>query len=80
MNYANLTKIATTALKRNKFRAILTMLGIIIGVGSVIAMSLFSFLIGLFTRKVATTLPAYKGMLLTFAFLAIGVGIVWLVI
>nr|WP_319264900.1 ABC transporter permease [uncultured Draconibacterium sp.] len=38
MNYANLTKIATTALKRNKFRAILTMLGIIIGVGSVIAM------------------------------------------
>ncbi len=38
MNYKNLTKIATTALKRNKFRAILTMLGIIIGVGSVIAM------------------------------------------
>ncbi|WP_320113294.1 ABC transporter permease [Draconibacterium orientale] len=38
MNYTNLTKIATTALKRNKFRAILTMLGIIIGVGSVIAM------------------------------------------
>ncbi|MDX8338974.1 ABC transporter permease [Draconibacterium sp. IB214405] len=38
MNYRNLTKIATTALKRNKFRAILTMLGIIIGVGSVIAM------------------------------------------
>ncbi len=38
MNYTNLTKIATTALKRNKFRAVLTMLGIIIGVGSVIAM------------------------------------------
>ncbi len=38
MNYRNLTKIATTALKRNKFRAVLTMLGIIIGVGSVIAM------------------------------------------
>ena len=38
MNYTNLTKIATNALKRNKFRAILTMLGIIIGVGSVIAM------------------------------------------
>jgi len=38
MNYKNLAKIATTALKRNKFRAILTMLGIIIGVGSVIAM------------------------------------------
>ena len=38
MNYLNLTKIATNALKRNKFRAILTMLGIIIGVGSVIGM------------------------------------------
>jgi len=38
MNYKNLARIATTALKRNKFRAILTMLGIIIGVGSVIAM------------------------------------------
>jgi len=38
MNYINLTKIATTALQRNKFRAILTMLGIIIGVGSVIGM------------------------------------------
>lgn len=38
MNYKNLTKIATNALRRNKFRTILTMLGIIIGVGSVIAM------------------------------------------
>jgi putative ABC transport system permease protein len=38
MNYTNLTKIATNALKRNKFRAVLTMLGIIIGVGSVIGM------------------------------------------
>ncbi|MCK3684827.1 ABC transporter permease [Maribellus sp. YY47] len=38
MNYTNLVKIATNALKRNKFRAILTMLGIIIGVGSVIGM------------------------------------------
>ena len=38
MNYINLTKIATNALKRNKFRTILTMLGIIIGVGSVIGM------------------------------------------
>ncbi|HPE76404.1 MAG TPA: ABC transporter permease [Draconibacterium sp.] len=38
MNYTNLTKIATNALKRNKFRSILTMLGIIIGVGSVIGM------------------------------------------
>ncbi len=38
MNYLNLTKIAVHALRRNKFRAILTMLGIIIGVGSVIGM------------------------------------------
>ena len=38
MNYTNLIKIATNALLRNKFRAILTMLGIIIGVGSVIGM------------------------------------------
>ncbi len=38
MNYANLIKIATNALKRNKFRSFLTMLGIIIGVGSVIGM------------------------------------------
>ena len=38
MNYINLTKIAITALNRNKFRAVLTMLGIIIGVGSVIGM------------------------------------------
>lgn len=38
MNYSNLFKIATRALVRNKLRAILTMLGIIIGVGSVIAM------------------------------------------
>lgn len=38
MNYRNTFKIATYALKRNKFRAFLTMLGIIIGVASVIAM------------------------------------------
>ena len=38
MNYTNLMKIATNALQRNKFRAILTMLGIIIGVGLVIGM------------------------------------------
>lgn len=38
MNYTNLIKIATHALLRNKFRALLTMLGIIIGVGSVIGM------------------------------------------
>jgi putative ABC transport system permease protein len=38
MNYTNLTKIAKNVLMRNKFRAFLTMLGIIIGVASVIAM------------------------------------------
>jgi putative ABC transport system permease protein len=38
MNLANLFKIAIRALLRNKMRASLTMLGIIIGVGSVIAM------------------------------------------
>jgi putative ABC transport system permease protein len=38
MNYLNTLKIAISALLRNKFRAFLTMLGIIIGVASVIAM------------------------------------------
>jgi putative ABC transport system permease protein len=38
MNYSNLLKIAVRALVRNKLRAILTMLGIVIGVASVIAM------------------------------------------
>jgi len=38
MNYSNVIKIAVYAMKRNKFRAFLTMLGIIIGVASVIAM------------------------------------------
>jgi len=38
MNYSNLFIIAIRALVRNKLRAFLTMLGIIIGVGSVIAM------------------------------------------
>lgn len=38
MNYVNLVKISWSALMRNKFRAFLTMLGIIIGVASVIAM------------------------------------------
>ncbi|MPQ46919.1 FtsX-like permease family protein [Marinifilum sp. N1E240] len=38
MNLFILLKIAITAIKRNKLRSILTMLGIIIGVGSVIAM------------------------------------------
>jgi putative ABC transport system permease protein len=38
MNYTNSIKIAINALRRNKFRAFLTMLGIIIGVASVIAM------------------------------------------
>jgi putative ABC transport system permease protein len=38
MNYSNLFRIAFRALVRNKLRAFLTMLGIIIGVASVIAM------------------------------------------
>jgi len=38
MTWYNLLKIAFTALRRNKLRAFLTMLGIIIGVGAVIAM------------------------------------------
>ncbi len=38
MNYLNVVKIAINALMHNKFRAVLTMLGIIIGVASVIAM------------------------------------------
>jgi len=38
MSYSNLLKIAIRALIRNRLRAILTMLGIIIGVASVIAM------------------------------------------
>jgi putative ABC transport system permease protein len=38
MNYSNTIKISVNALKRNKFRAFLTMLGIIIGVASVIVM------------------------------------------
>jgi putative ABC transport system permease protein len=38
MNIRNLIRIAFNALKRNKLRALLTMLGIIIGVASVIAM------------------------------------------
>lgn len=38
MNYNNLIKIALRALNNNKFRGLLTMLGIIIGVASVITM------------------------------------------
>src|SRR5882757_9407579 len=38
MNVFNLIRIAWRAIQRNKFRAFLTMLGIIIGVGAVIAM------------------------------------------
>ena len=38
MNYANLIRIALRALANNKFRGFLTMLGIIIGVSSVISM------------------------------------------
>src|SRR5580658_10601546 len=38
MNISNLLRIALRALQHNKLRAFLTMLGIIIGVGAVIAM------------------------------------------
>ena len=38
MNLGNLTSIALKALMNNKLRGFLTMLGIIIGVGSVITM------------------------------------------
>ncbi len=38
MNYGNLIRIAIRALANNKFRGFLTMLGIIIGVASVISM------------------------------------------
>src|SRR6476469_2053184 len=38
MNIINLVRIALLALQRNKLRTFLTMLGIIIGVGAVIAM------------------------------------------
>ena len=38
MNISNLFKIALKALNNNKMRCFLTMLGIIIGVGSVITM------------------------------------------
>ena len=38
MNLTNLTKIALKALNNNKLRCFLTMLGIIIGVASVITM------------------------------------------
>src|SRR5436190_19006849 len=38
MNFVEILRIAFRALSRNKMRSILTMLGIIIGVGAVIAM------------------------------------------
>ena len=38
MNFGNLLKIALRAIGNNKLRSFLTMLGIIIGVGYVIAM------------------------------------------
>jgi putative ABC transport system permease protein len=39
MNYLNILKVAYNALRRNKMRSALTMLGIVIGVGSIIAMT-----------------------------------------
>ena len=38
MNFLNIMKVSTRSLGRNKLRSFLTMLGIIIGVGAVIAM------------------------------------------
>ncbi|HNB09616.1 MAG TPA: ABC transporter permease, partial [bacterium] len=39
MGFSNIFKIAFNALMRNKMRSALTMLGIVIGVGSIIAMT-----------------------------------------
>jgi putative ABC transport system permease protein len=39
MNFLNILKVAYNALRRNKMRSALTMLGIVIGVGSIIAMT-----------------------------------------
>ncbi|MCB0834867.1 MAG: ABC transporter permease, partial [Bacteroidetes bacterium] len=39
MNFGSIFKIAFNALRRNKMRSALTMLGIVIGVGSIIAMT-----------------------------------------
>jgi putative ABC transport system permease protein len=39
MNFMNILKVAYNALRRNKMRSALTMLGIVIGVGSIIAMT-----------------------------------------
>lgn len=64
MNYINSIKIALNALKRNKFRAFLTMLGIIIGVASVIVM----LAIGQGSKKSIQDQMAGMGTNLIFAF------------
>jgi len=64
MNYLNSIKIALNALKRNKFRAFLTMLGIIIGVASVIVM----LAIGQGSKKSIQDQMAGMGTNLIFAF------------
>jgi len=64
MNYLNSIKIALNALKRNKFRAFLTMLGIIIGVASVIVM----LAIGQGSKKSIQDQMAGMGTNLVFAF------------
>ena len=38
MNFSNLIKLAIRAIMRNKTRALLTMLGVVIGIASVITM------------------------------------------
>ena len=64
MNYINSIKIALNALKRSKFRAFLTMLGIIIGVASVIVM----LAIGQGSKKSIQDQMAGMGTNLIFAF------------
>lgn len=49
------------------------------GIGSIIAMSGFSWLLGkIMTRLGEKSIPVYNWMAMSFAVLAIGVGIVWL--
>ena len=48
------------------------------GVGSIAAMSIFSYLIGFFSTFFAKTPKAYNLLLTGFAVIAIGIGIVWI--
>ena len=60
MNIFNLLRIAWRALLRNKLRAFLTMLGIIIGVGAVISM----VAIGEGSKKNKTNFPFLPFMII----------------